>query len=251
MTAMLSPLALLPACLCGYGSRFAPATTNSVKDSVIAHSVNLCPVGSAHLNPEVFNDNGAPCVSGLLTASRPSTVFWKVAKVVVDSINGVIWRRPVSHVSMEVFKAIEPSIANSYSSSSVICVGVKIRVSASEFDTVPDVVHGRSTHSMSLSGYLSNLVMNASARLCISGRKGVCLNNGFFSAVANTVPSDSSATGISGSGNCCEPPVSNTGMVYCFGHFVTSKLLTVKKAWQSAVRQIFGSYPSQARSILA
>lgn len=251
MKALITNLAFFTTRLGRYGSRRAPAVAYSVNDCVVANAVHGRPVRNAEEQTIVFKEYVLSCISGLLTFRGPSAIIRRVSKVVVDSIYGVLCRRTVPHVSKKVLKTIEPPIAHGYSTPSIVFVCGGVFVCASNLDAVPNVIEGSFSHPMRLSGGLSNLVVDATAGPCVARNKSVCLDNNTVAAVACAVPSDSSASGIFRFGCCNKSPVPDASVVYRFGHFVTSKLLTVKSAWRSAVRQIFGSYPSQARMILA
>ena len=246
MNPLITNLAFFAAGFGRYSASRTPAIAYSVNDCVVTNSIHGSPVRYAEAQAIVFKKYVLSCVSGLLAFCSPSAIVREVSKVIVDSIYGVSFRRAASHVSKKVFKAIEPPVAHSYSTPSVVFVGGGVFVCTSNPDAVPNVIDGSFAHPMRLSGGLSNLVMDATAGLSVARNKSVCLDNNAVTAIACAVPSDSSASGIFRSGCCNKSPVPDASVIYRFGHFVTSKLLTVKDAWRSAVRQIFGSYPSQA-----
>jgi hypothetical protein len=86
------------------------------------------------------NKFGISTVQLLLRASRPFTIFWKVAKIVVYSVKRVTFR-PFSHVGNEVFKTFSatnrPALTNGYAPASVARELFKVWLFASNNHSMP------------------------------------------------------------------------------------------------------------------
>lgn len=182
-------------------------------------------------------------IAALLSACRPTTVVRAIPLRAVNPVNGASIR-PFAHIRIKIFKRLHPSVADGNSSTAI---ALEVRVSgveASLLHAVPASVCSSAIH------LVGSLQQYAPARPNRPAGQSVTTDGFCISAVADTHPSDFPAHWLVGHMQRCEPPIANAGSVKELCHFFTSKLLTVKGAWQSAVRQFFGSYPSQAVWIL-
>lgn len=80
-------------------------------------------------------------VFGLLTRSRPATVFWSVISIVVDAIDGVFGGRAWSHVGQKIQQRFFPTLANANATSTITPIVLARFFVASNFHVTPrDVV---------------------------------------------------------------------------------------------------------------
>ena len=86
-------------------------------------------------------------IESLFTASRPTTVGGRIRTVVVNSIERQL-RRWVSHVSIEIFKAVEPSVADRDAPSAVVFVGRNIRIENATLHCFPNAIGASSWFSV-------------------------------------------------------------------------------------------------------
>lgn len=186
---------------------------------------------------ECFSVVGDKYVNGfvvsLLGRCGPSAIFRAVAFVAINAVNArPIWSRP--HVGHKVLK-IKPSFANVNTLAAVIPIARRVCIEAPLFHPSPNLVDGFVMHPVFFSG--------ASAGRDVP--EGNSVNRDFFAAVTNAMPPDFSVDALRQS-NGSQSPIPQPSSVNDLFHFVTSKLLTVKDAWHTAVKPFFGSYPSHA-----
>ena len=90
-------------------------------------------------------------VSSLFYGRGPSTVFGRVVAVIVDAIKRISFFGNVSHISVEIFKRISPSITNDYSATTPIFVSGVFGIVTSLLHMQPCSIYGSSRHTMSKS----------------------------------------------------------------------------------------------------
>lgn len=188
-------------------------------------------------------------VDSLLGRSGPSAIARLIATIVVDTVDGVSACRRWTHVGKERFKATSPALADKYSATTVQIKRAVTCVMASRYHFLP-------SHVLFCDSALPGLTMRnrgcfadffgvAPAGLSIAAFQTSGPDNKPSAAIALTHPCGVSTDVVSSTLDK-QSPKQLTSQVNEFTHFVTSKLLTVKGAWQSAVRPFFGSYPSHA-----
>ena len=223
-----------------------PPTTNAAVESKWFDIENPSPFSGRLCFTVVFEKMIRPFVVRLLMRVCPSTVFRGVALTVVNPIKRFSFRS-FTNIRREIGKTFPP-IANSYSAPSVVFPFVSVWVGTPANHPGPHDINRASNHAVGSSGF----VMGGSktpAGANLSCDKVVGSNLCYVPARTLANPSWCAGLGITlYNGQLAENLTSSVNKLW---HFVTSKLLTVKDAWQSAVRQIFGSYPSQAGVILA
>lgn len=224
-----------------FGNSFflAPASLNALGYDGSVSAESKAPLPARHGFTVVRDRLVAALVDALHRTTCPSAILRFVVPVNINSINGRFWRTD-AHVGNEVFKGRTPSFANSDAAPTVVIESVVAAVEAALNHGAPRVVGGGSKHTV-LGRHLSE---NTSAGLGVSTSKLVSGNNNRATARTLAKPSCMFFVGIDvvdsrKTAKCL------TGKVFESCHFVTSKLITVKKAWQAAVIQLFGSYPSQ------
>lgn len=75
-------------------------------------------------------------ILGLLFSRRPTTVFWRVSKIVVDALQRITHRFTLAHVGQEVLE-IQPPFTHGDSSASVSGVVGGSRIGASRLHRLP------------------------------------------------------------------------------------------------------------------
>lgn len=235
----------------GYSGLFAPSTLEPFPYKSSVTSEFFAPVCGNEGFSIAGYDNIVSLVPNLIFSRCPPAIFSRVSGVVVESFETVVraWSRP--KVIIEILERLKPPIAHRYPSSTISRKAGGIRVCASLSHVAPDRVFTGVPHSVSSSGrsVSDDFFKEASTRLCLALVKSTSPYFNLFAAITPAKPrhisvatrSESVITSL----DYVEPAKPFAGQILKDCHFVTSKLLTVKKAWQSAVRQIFGSYPSQ------
>lgn len=184
----------------------------------------------------------------LLNVARPSAVFFFIATIYINAVNRCSgWS--FSHVGKKVLKAINPSLTNGNPPSAVVGVSESLWVGASLNHVVPRTVCRRTVHPVFLENSRSGFLLETPTGLSFLLSERFASNRHSVSAIAPAEPvcplPPSRGFIINSFNNKQSKPLtSDVFDVFC--HFVTSKLLTVRVTWQAAVRQLFGSYPSQA-----
>lgn len=231
------------------GILFAPPESNSVVDKALAAAQSNAPLlvrkSFAHVRYEAIRS----FVAGLLFGGRPSAIGRFVMPVAVNSVDRHPGRR-FAHVGQEVLE-LHPAFANLYASASVVLKTRDARACASVFHSRPNAVRLCAAHLVSGVFCDKKISLATAARDGFPRTKVADNNSRCRAATALANPSLMSARSIFCTRNNRQMAEYRPSKVFEFLHFVTSKWLTVEGAWQSAVRQIFGSYPSQAVEILA
>ena len=101
-----------------YGSLKTPTRSDSVPEQVIADAKHLRPLLEAEGFTVMREHQVTAVIPGLLLASRPSAIFWRIAFVVVDAIKhqALLIRR--LHIFKKVMDVV-PAFANGDPSASV------------------------------------------------------------------------------------------------------------------------------------
>lgn len=135
----------------------------------------------------------ASLVSRLLFRRCPPAVFWAVTSVVVDTVKRLSgW--PRAHVGQEVFKGLQPAIADRDASASVIAITLASRIRAPFQNALPRFVlcgfcmTARGTVFKARVPASSLLASQTTARFRGSLPQATNVNNRFASAIANAVP---------------------------------------------------------------
>jgi len=81
-------------------------------------------------------------IVSLFFSGCPLAVRWLVVPIVVYSLDSKFWRWAESHIGNEVSEVL-PTLANSYSTSTIICVSYKPWVAAAIQHGLPDEVFFR------------------------------------------------------------------------------------------------------------
>ncbi len=227
-----------------YGVRLAPSFADSLCDKAGVSTKSATPLAVGQRFTHVSDHVVRSFVVVLRAFVSPAAVFLEVTGVVVNSVYRVV-ARAFAHVGVKNFKD-EPLIADIYPTRSVFAVRRIFGVSASAKHVRPASVRACSEHSMSYGAGLRNLFSKATAGCGCTSFEGVSRYGFTTAARAGAVPFCFSSTTCLGLSDNSKSAKCLTRKVFESCHFVTSKLITVKKAWQAAVIQLFGSYPSQA-----
>jgi len=127
-------------------------------DPYLMKSKILAPFGSAAFNAVDLNYHVSSGITHLLRNCSPAAVFFAVIAVHVDSINRMLRRWFLTHVSKKVLKTVSPMIAYNDTSTSISWIPRIVRVIASKLHLGPSLVFRRSRHAMfGRDAVLSNL----------------------------------------------------------------------------------------------
>lgn len=137
---------------------------------------------------EVFNLDAISSVPYLSVIGGPPNVSMEIPKVVVNPVNGVLWRWKIANVLIKLCKAIEPFFAYCYSAPAVIIPMGVVWVCASLNHVFPNPMDWRSGLSMGLVCLGCALLVKAAARQCVAHLKACRKGGYFFSALANALP---------------------------------------------------------------
>jgi hypothetical protein len=190
-------------------------------------------------------------INGLLFRRSPSAITWFIVTKVVDSVDAMAVGRANSHVSKEVFKRVEPSLANRYS-------GVS-RITAAAFS------HCTPNRELFGSGFVVSCIVGCSIfRGMVSAgfsqaREYVSKLNAFLYPAVTSANNPSEVSGCISLravdfhqyGQPSKNSTNWSGIYNGFRHFVTSKLVTIGNPWRAVVKPLFGSYPIQVSGIIS
>jgi hypothetical protein len=134
-------------------------------------------------------------VIDLLLSRCPSTVTRFVIAVVIDAIKRQPWRG-TAHIRKEVFKAIQPSLANHNATTAIVLIRRAIRIEAALSHTMPALVFTRSFLVSSARMRLtmgevrlcSPLTLQTTTRLRMAVAQIAAKYRDYFPALATTFP---------------------------------------------------------------
>jgi hypothetical protein len=202
-----------------------PSSAEATAHSLVLHSKLATPSSQRTNLTANFDCSRARSIVGLLFLRRPAAIFWAVVPIVIDAINRMFKRWARTHVAIEVFERISPTIANGYSTTPVSRKLAALRVVASLLHCSPNVVFSRFKHSVDF------VFWTASATFLATSKQHILASLKNFSAVAltnpfnaparrgqadNYKPAEHAANQVS-----CDQPSSD---ILAFSHDVTSKL---------------------------
>jgi hypothetical protein len=205
---------------------------------------NLGQFRNRNLASVKFNDVIIFFVSALSLSISPSAVFRAVSTVVVYAINGVFAAWAFTHVGKKRFKAVSPSIAHGYASTSVSRVRAHAFYVAPAYHVRPDTVFARVAHPVFYAFRFIVFFSKAAARCANPSNQTAGRNSFFCSAIAFAVKVCGSVT-IFGSANY-EQSAKAFAAVVDKAHFVTSKSHHRGRRGKRGVIRSFGSYPTPA-----
>jgi hypothetical protein len=162
-------------------------------DGYVFDATNVSPFRKGMGNTiyrDVSVTGGVVC---LFLCGGPLTVFRRVTKVVIDSVNTMRGARPLTHISKEVLK-LEPAVADSNTSPTVVFKLGSIRIGTALDNIRPSKMFTCSlskattltVSGVALFGSLSGV---ATTRLGMAGYKFLGIHKSFISALTNAVPS--------------------------------------------------------------
>jgi hypothetical protein len=106
----------------------------------------------------------SPPICSLLRTSCPATILSRIAAIIVDSINRVIFAGSFSHIGKKGCKIVGPTLADYYASASIICKGIGIRIIASSLYRQPNVIFALSIESVFSAHLAEFFIMKTAAR---------------------------------------------------------------------------------------
>jgi len=152
-------------------------------------TVNTCNVGPV-LQRSCFIPKGDPNVRtfipGLFRVSGPTTVFWTVVSVIVDTFNAVFFRWFKTHVSQERFKAVTPLGADRNPSPPIILEHFGFGIGATLDHGLPRRVFGQMEMVQAMLVLVGVLVTAATLRFSVA--QMAAPGHGFLAASAETAP---------------------------------------------------------------
>jgi len=124
-----------------------PAMLDSIANGGYRNPSTPRPLRYGKALPVKFVANIIPTVVALLPHCGPSAILRKIPDRIIDSINAVFWTRFSAHVGIKVFK-LKPTVADFYASSTIVLIGIALRVQASIFNVLPTAKFRRLGHSV-------------------------------------------------------------------------------------------------------
>lgn len=161
-------------------------------EKAVANSVHMeagmtSPFRNAHCLAVEGQHASTPCIATLLLLSSPFAVIGRVALAVVDAVNGVIWRRPLSHVVEEILKVIPP-LTDRNASPAIMFVACCRGTVAAHSHVQPVIIFGRSAYARRLAMRHASQFFPASTRASIAPRYIVNQQRHNFAAYAQAHP---------------------------------------------------------------
>lgn len=146
---------------------------------------NIRPIGYS-LGVSIKNQNPiSVLISRLFFSGSPLAVFRLVVSAVVDSINGVLWRWPWSHVGKK-FSKFQPPFTDLNAPCFVPSERPSLCASAPAQHTRPNFILGGA--GLSVSGMMGNLPAETSTAFGFAVHEAHRTNGAEISAIANTIP---------------------------------------------------------------
>lgn len=215
-----------------------PPSAQSIFHQLPSSIESVRPLGYSKPLPAVLNPHIGRAVVALFGVGGPPAVFWGIPLCSVDPVDAHTFSvRP--HVGEEVVERVSPSFTDGDAIRAIPLVSMIGGIGATLLNASPDFVGGRVPHPVTGASFLTAARLGRPvSKTCDSN---ICASTAFTCAVPEGVNPPALVDVVG-----CQQAEFLTSQVNDFWHFVTSKLLTVKGAWQSAVRQFFGSYPSHA-----
>lgn len=213
--------------------------------------VNLAPINAERFRPfgerlglaERLNEYAVALVSGLFRRRGPAAIRGAVVGIYFNAVNRVGASWCGSHVGKEVLKFM-PALANLDAAPAVACIVWAIGVMAALHHVGPGLVFlgllsgaGMAVRGV---GFGSCLPLKASARSCVPVGQLRSINNGFSAAVTPAAPVGSPTTNFRKFQHR-ERMECLSRKIKSLWHFVTSKCVTGKGAWRSAVNRFSGA----------
>ncbi|GEM_PF-6393482 len=162
------------------------ASLKASPNSCLRNAGNGCPVGGAPTLAKGFDPERISTITILLRAISPAAVIGGIAFCVVDSVDGLAWRR-ITHVLVKC-RQVHPLIANANSPGPVVAVGPIVWVQAAPQHIGPNVTDSRSIQPvLRVYGY-RNFSTEASARRYGASLKMVRSDHRGVPARARTLP---------------------------------------------------------------
>lgn len=158
--------------------------------SRVFNSKEISPINKWLAKSLVLNRNqitSTPAIICLCFCVRPSAIAGLVIFAVINSIKGVMNRRPIPHIFEKILKRI-PALANFYSSTSPSRVVLAIHILATPSHSRPSVVFNGISKAMRCVAFSSELFMKAPTRSSQSSNKAGCQNNLLLSTGTPTQP---------------------------------------------------------------
>lgn len=168
-----------------------PSVKESPSECVLVDADSLPPSRQCMRFVIVGHKFIAPSIASLLFWGSPTTISRFIISIFVwVAIQCVNIARRFAHIGQEVFKRVQPSIANSYSTTAVIVIIAVTRVKTSFFHAAPRFVYSRFVVAMS-----DSFPVKAAARFCAFSWSGQLkhVHASYLSAIAETKPDNSRA----------------------------------------------------------
>lgn len=177
---------------CAKSGFYAPPASQSFVESVSVNAETYSPLSNRKIKPIVFNSAIGSGVVGLLFTGRPSAIFLKVSKAIINTLKGhPFW--PITHIIGKNFKTCPPFFTNGYSSSAVILVEFMRRIVAPIFNVLPNRIKRGLAFAVGSIGLVeiigsgaTSFAMKAAARLRHARLKVVASNAFLNTAITQT-----------------------------------------------------------------
>lgn len=174
--------------LSGEGILNCHASLQPRPDATVRNAEISCPFRKRLRDTLIGDGVIVALVVRLLNPVSPATVFWCVWPVVVDALNGMIWRRARPHVGVEVLERVEPTVAHEDAASTVAWIGWNVRIGATRLDMRPTAILRRADHAVRGICGACRITHKATTTARVTASEMTTGRNNLGSAVANTAP---------------------------------------------------------------
>jgi len=168
-----------------------PSNGEPFENDVRTKAHALRPICEAKRLAVIGNQSIVASITLLLGSRRPSTVFWRIATIIINAFNRVPRRWFTAHVGEKVFVA-RPALADGDAAFTIVSVLLVLGIIATLFHCDPDAPFSGVITSFGFTvrehSFASALAGKTSARFGSAFSQGVASGEVFFSAVAETKP---------------------------------------------------------------
>lgn len=118
---------------------YRPSPAQSLCDCLRGNTQTAGPIRQAQCLSIHRQETIAARIICLFLIGGPTTIAWRIWTIIIDTINGVIFR-PWSHVTNELHRVSAPLIGHCNAAASITRVSFAVRLVAAFLDACPDLV---------------------------------------------------------------------------------------------------------------
>ncbi len=124
-------------CQCTFN---APSSCQAGIEGRSSQAKSIRPVLKNHSSPIVGNDDIASVVATLFLPGGPRAIFGAIISIIVNAVNGVLWRGTSAHVGQKLRKPIgaQPSFTDLYAATPIVFICVIVGIITTLSHRTPD-----------------------------------------------------------------------------------------------------------------